>query len=301
MQSWALERKIQVTQAKILEWYYHYGGKVSISFSGGKDSTVLLDLARRAFPDIPAAFVDTQLEYPEIRTFVRTMPNVEWLKPEMSFKKVIEQYGYPVVSKDVSKRVYYARCGSAWAVNNLQGLNSDGTLSKFNQRYVKWAYLADAPFLISDHCCAVMKKKPLNAYTKTTGNMPIIGTMASESMNRKMAYLKNGCNGFDKKYPSSQPMSFWLEQDVLRYLKLTGIPYCPIYGDITEEKGKPRTTGAERTGCMFCMFGVQRDKLPNRFQRMERTHPKLHDYCINKLGCGSVLDYLDVPYKGGDE
>ena len=63
MQAWPLERKIRVTQAKILEWYHHYGGKVAVSFSGGKDSTVLLDLARRAFPDLPAVFVDTGLEY----------------------------------------------------------------------------------------------------------------------------------------------------------------------------------------------------------------------------------------------
>ena len=42
MQAWPLERKIRVTQAKILEWYHHYGGKIAVSFSGGKDSTVLL-------------------------------------------------------------------------------------------------------------------------------------------------------------------------------------------------------------------------------------------------------------------
>ena len=59
MQAWPLARKIQVTQAKIIEWHRHYGGKVSVSFSGGKDSLVALDLARRAFPDIPAVFVDT--------------------------------------------------------------------------------------------------------------------------------------------------------------------------------------------------------------------------------------------------
>jgi 3'-phosphoadenosine 5'-phosphosulfate sulfotransferase (PAPS reductase)/FAD synthetase len=299
MQSWSLERKIQVTQAKILEWYYHYNGNVCVSFSGGKDSTVLLDLARRVFPDIPAVFVDTGLEYPEIRDFVKTFPNVDWLKPEMPFNKVIEQYGFPVVSKDVAKRIYYARRGSEWAQKHLQGTFKNGNPSIFNKRYVKWARLVDAPFLISDHCCEVMKKKPFHVYTKQTGKKPIIGTLASDSIRRQSAYLVTGCNAFHKKEPSSQPMSFWLEADVLRYLKLTGIPYCPIYGDIVEENGKLRTTGAERTGCMFCMFGVHRERQPNRFQRMEQTHPKQYDYCINKLGCGAVLDYIGVPYKGG--
>ena len=138
MQAWPLERKIRVTQAKILEWYHHYGGKVAVSFSGGKDSTVLLDLARRAFPDMPAVFVDTGLEYPEIREFVKTVPSVTWLRPEMPFSKVLETYGYPVVSKEVARRVHYARQGSSWALRHLNGFNSDGTPSKFNTRYMKW-------------------------------------------------------------------------------------------------------------------------------------------------------------------
>ena len=124
MQAWPLERKIRVTQAKILEWYHHYGGKVAVSFSGGKDSTVLLDLARRAFPDLPAVFVDTGLEYPEIRDFVKTVPNVTWLRPEMPFSKVLETYGYPVVSKEVARRVHYARQGSSWALRHLNGCPS---------------------------------------------------------------------------------------------------------------------------------------------------------------------------------
>ena len=130
MQAWPLDRKIRVTQAKIIEWYHHYGGKVAVSFSGGKDSTVLLDLARRAFPDIPAVFVDTGLEYPEIREFVKTVPNVTWLRPEMPFSKVISEYGYPVVSKDVARRVRCAKRGSPWALCHLNGLNADGKPSK---------------------------------------------------------------------------------------------------------------------------------------------------------------------------
>ena len=151
MQAWPLERKIRVTQAKILEWYHHYKGKVAVSFSGGKDSTVLLDLARRAFPDIPAVFVDTGLEYPEIREFVKTVPNVTWLRPEMPFSKVISEYGYPVVSKDVARRIRYAKRGSPWALCHLDGLNADGTPSKYNERYMKWRILLDAPFLYTEN------------------------------------------------------------------------------------------------------------------------------------------------------
>ncbi|WP_298035373.1 phosphoadenosine phosphosulfate reductase family protein [uncultured Dysosmobacter sp.] len=301
MQAWPLARKIQVTQAKIMEWYYHYDGKVAVSFSGGKDSTVLLDMARRAFPDIPAVFVDTGLEYPEIRDFVKSVPNVTWLRPEIPFPKVIETYGYPVISKEVAHRIYYARRGSTWANLNMCGLDGNGKQTEFNKRFLKWRFLLDAPFPISALCCTVMKKTPIHRFSESTGTMQIVGTMACESVRRQNAYLKSGCNAFHKREPTSQPMSFWLERDVLEYLRLTGLPYASIYGEIVEDGEKLITTGAQRTGCMFCMFGAHLEKNPNRFQRMALTHPKQYDYCIHKLGCGTVLDYIGVPYTAGKE
>lgn len=296
MQAWPLQRKIQVTQAKILEWYCHYDGNVAVSFSGGKDSVVLLDLARRVYPDIPAVFADTGLELPQVRDFVKTVPNVAWRRPETPFHKVIEEYGYPVVSKEVAHRIYYARKGSYWAHMHLRGLTKDGAPSKFNERYKKWAFLVDAPFPVSGKCCDITKKRPIYRYQKETGAAVITGTMACESVARQSAYLQTGCNSF--KSNKSQPISFWLEEDVLAYLRLTGIPYSSIYGDIVEDKkGRLITTGAHRTGCAFCMFGVHLERKPNRFQHMELEHPALHDYCINKLGCGKVLDYIGVPYR----
>lgn len=93
-----------------------------------------------------------------------------------------------------------------------------------------------------------------------------------------------------------------IDQFARDYLKMTGIPYAPIYGDIVESRkknGAPilKTTGVSRSGCMYCMYGVHLEHEPNRFQLMQVTHPQQYDYCINKLGCGAVLDYIGVPYR----
>lgn len=115
MQAVPLDVKVKMTQRRLREWVNEYGlDGVYVSFSGGKDSTVLLTIARQMYPDIKAVFVDTGLEYPEIRQFVKTWDNVDWLKPKLSFKQVIQKYGYPFISKEVSERVYYAQKYLAW-------------------------------------------------------------------------------------------------------------------------------------------------------------------------------------------
>jgi 3'-phosphoadenosine 5'-phosphosulfate sulfotransferase (PAPS reductase)/FAD synthetase len=287
MQSWPLERKIQVTQTRIIEWLTRNNGLVFVSFSGGKDSTVLLDIARRVCEDIPAIFVDTGLEYPELRDFVKTKNNVEWLRPKHPFFEIIEKYGYPVISKEVSNVIYGARKGQQYRLARLNGelLDKDGNYSMFNcERY---KYLLDAPFKISDKCCYHMKKAPIYKYERESGRRAIIGTMACESKLRLQGWLRSGCNAFEASRPISQPISFWTEQDILQYLRFTGIPYAPIYGEIIEVKTRHgmilKTTGVERSGCMYCMYGVQNDAIPNRFQRMQLTHPKQYNYCIHKM------------------
>ena len=240
LQALPLERKIGFTIARIVEWHTHYNGKVYVSFSGGKDSTVLLDIARGLFPDIKAMFVDTGLEYPEIREFVKTFDNVDIIRPKMSFKQVIETYGYPVVSKEVADCIYEARKSDGTNYSyRLQKLN--GELKDKNGNPSRWdfsrhKYLMDAPFKISKKCCDVMKKAPANAYTKSTGMYPIIATMADESFLRESTWLRQGCNAFDSKHPKSAPMSFWTEQDVLQYIKLKNLPIASVYGAVRERE-----------------------------------------------------------------
>ena len=303
MQNWSLERKIKVTQTRIIEWYQYYNGMVYVSFSGGKDSTVLLDLTRRIYPNIEAVFVDTGLEYPELREFIKTIDNVTWLKPKMNFRKVIETYGYPIISKEVSKIIYGAKHSKNKKRNyllRLNGYNSDGTYSKFRQSFKKYKNLIEAPFEISNRCCIVMKEQPFLDYERLSGKKPIIATMATESQQRMDGWLKTGCNAFNSCRQISKPMSFWTEQDVLQYLEEFEIPYARVYGEIKQnDNGKYYTTGCDRTGCIFCGFGCHLEKEPNRFQRLKITHPKMWDYCMkswNKGGLGmkEVLNYIGV-------
>lgn len=282
MQAWSLERKIQVAQTRLIEWYQKFGGKVYVSFSGGKDSTVLLHIARQLYPDIEAVFVDTGLEYPEIREFVKTFSNVTWLRPEINFREVIKTYGYPMINKDVSRCISVARrCPNGKTAMKFNANNPYD--AKYGGRYsiVKWNKLTDSEIPISDKCCDVMKKNPAKKYEKASGNKAILATMATESKLRKNAWMANGCNAFDAERPISQPMSFWTEQDVLEYLRRYKVPYASVYGDIVEENGKLKTTGCQRTGCVFCGFGAHLQKEPTRFQRLKETHPKLYNYCLN--------------------
>lgn len=332
MQSLPLEAKIIMTQQRIRQWYDHWDGMVYVSFSGGKDSTVLKHIVDNTpgVYDVPAVFVNTGLEYPEIQKFAMSQPNVITVRPEMRFDEVLKKHGFPVASKRVSGYVETAK-------RHPDSMRAKWIRGEEWTKFVtggKWAFLIDAPFAVSAKCCDIMKKAPIKKYVKETGRKAYIGTLACESPNREQAWLVKGCNAFDAKIPTSQPLSFWTEQDILHYIKKFDVPYCPVYGDIRvkqivdndrvfegqinmidylgcyEPEDTLETTGCDRTGCIFCMFGCHLEKEPNRFQRLKETHPRQYEYCIGGgemvdgkwqpskegLGLGHVLDYIGVKY-----
>lgn len=289
MQALPLDLKVMKTQQRIREFVDRYGVENTIiSFSGGKDSTVLMDIARKLYPDIEAVFVNTGLEYPEIQHFVREFDNVTVIRPQMRFDEVIKKYGYPFISKEVSNTIYWAKqAGTKTQSSRLQRLNGtwlgkDGKKSMFNCE--KWKPLLYVDFNISDRCCSVMKKQP----TKKLHKAQIVATMAEESRLRTQQWLKNGCNAFIGGGKST-PMSFWTEQDVLHYIKDNGLKIASVYGDVVycdeqmsllgDEQCKLKCTGCSRSGCLFCAYGSHLEK-ESRFERLKVMHPKQYDYCM---------------------
>ena len=320
-QSLPLNAKVLMTQHRIREWYDAWSGNVYVSFSGGKDSTVLAHLVHEMYPNVKLVFANTGLEYPEIQSFARKM-GAEFIRPKMSFSEVISKYGYPIISKETAEAIQYARiirkvAGSSdystsnkeykdqegnfektswkdWRRQSLLGVGhfAEGQSTLFNKS--KWLPLCqETTFGIGNYCCNVMKKNPMNTYQKKTQKYPIIGTLAEESKMREQAWVRHGCNSFDGKHKTSQPLSFWKEQDILNYILLNGIEIASVYGEIVsvDEKGHEYTpmpgigcslkcSGCQRTGCIFCGFGVHLEKSETRFQRMAKTHPKQYEYCM---------------------
>ena len=370
MQSLPLSAKIQMTARRITEWVDRFGEEgVYVSFSGGKDSTVLVDIVRNVckYKDIPLVFVDVPTQYPELKKFAQTFQNLIVLKPKISFSQVCEKYGFPIFSKEISECIADSRkyikilthrqtdrqTGIPFAYRIADLIGIDRRTDKENKAFAdlkmgnipseilkapirvkqlfgvkceqfgrmydrsKYLFMLNAPFEVSGQCCNVMKKQPAHQYNKDTGRVPITAQMASESKLRTSQWLQNGCNGFDLKIPTSNPMSFWTEQDVLLYIKENRLPICSVYGNVITddeetgqttladfmdmeefELGRPilHTTGCDRTGCVLCGFGCHLEK-ESRFERLKQTHPKFHNllYVLKNNGItyAEAIDWVN--------
>ena len=164
-----LDLKVMLTKQRLREWVTYYGENgVYVSFSGGKDSTVLLNIVREMYPDVEAVFVNTGLEYPEIQRFVKSFDNVKIIYPQKTFKQVITEYGYPIISKDVSTVVGDIRHGSKYdgyyrRINGTE-VQKNGKKSIYNIE--KYKPLLYTDFVISNKCCNVMKKATAHKFER---------------------------------------------------------------------------------------------------------------------------------------
>ena len=360
LQRLPLKYKEMLTADRIRELTRNYGtDDFYVSFSGGKDSEVLVDimaanLSKLGYYDMNVLYVNTGLEYSSVRESIKPFLDLvserhqigislDVRTPETTFKDVLRKYGYPLISKEVAQVVEEARKG----IKNADGtyyrsraeiegrlLDASGEKSRFNcDRY---NFLLNAPFKASKHCCPITKQNPCIKYEKEKGRIPVIGTLAEESQLRQSKWLRFGCNAFSCERPQSMPLSIWRENNILSYIKKYDLPLALPYGKI-RERSRPdegylrgqtllfdfpgentekeyELTGAKRTGCCYCLFGIQFD--PERILRMQKLEPKKADFVLrggefdeegmwgpsdDGLGFWYVCDYLTehgipVPY-----
>lgn len=281
-----LEIKIEKSKRLISEAVNRFGiDHVYVSYSGGKDSTVLSHLAKQMYPNILHIFSNTTCEYPE------TIQHISWeinsnktnllmVLPQSkdgsvwTFKKVVEHYGYPAFSKRISNaiRTYQHALSPKTKQNSIDYINRNF------KKYDKYKELC-----ISDKCCEILKKRPIQKKAKELGmECALLGILASESRQRKQDWIQNGCNVFNKKSENQcRPLSFWTEKDIYEYIKKYNVTISSLYD-----------LGYERNGCMYCAFGAHLEEQPNRFQRLHQTHP--NQYAYLKKHFGELLKSFDI-------
>ncbi len=309
---WDLEKKIKHSKKRIKEFYDFEDGKVFIAFSGGIDSTVLKHLVNTLYPDVISVFANTTNEYVEILDFIRTTGNVITVNPKMTFGETVIKYGFPLVSKKTARAITDLRENKPTTKNvrnlYLTGMNRKGDYVPSYKLAKKWYSLfQEAEFNITNKCCDVLKKEPMNRFKKESGLKSFVGTQIEEGGYRKDSWLKQGCNVLNgDKSDIGRPLSIWTKKDIWDYVSLYNLKYSKIYDDVLNEDGSIKIDKEIRTGCAYCAFGAHlesrgkdKGKL-NRFQRLALRKPKQFKKMMklenNGVSFSEALNFINVKH-----
>lgn len=235
---------------------------VYVSTSGGKDSACVSKLCKKLYPQIKHIMFNTGLEYQATINLAKKQ-GAEIIPPTTSWIEFCEKEGYPVGSKQVSKRIHDVRSGAISCAITLFSKNyglSDKWLHFLSDEFVD--------FQISHKCCDEFKKKP----SHNTKLNPIIGTRIQESSMRTSAWRKSGCNNYslDYKRGVSRPISLWTDTDVEQYANDEQVELSEIYTQYQQK----------RTGCVNCPYGAHCNN-DNRFDLLKRIEPARYDYFMS--------------------
>lgn len=326
----ALPYEVKVRRAELRAREYidkldEMGLNVHVSV-GGLDSIVLLLFLRKIGIDVPAISVSA-LEDRSIQKIHKDLGVIS-IMPGKPKVQILQEYGFPVISKKIAGRIdtlqhpteknktvrhaiITGECGA-------QGHYAKNSRMKLPQKWLELfaGYENEnegvnyqiAPFLVSNKCCLYMKEQPCEKWAKEHNSRPFLGLMASEGGQREEALVEHGCNYFGKTTIRSAPFAPFLRQDLLQLALDLNAPVPEIYGEIVKKSdGTLYTTGAQRTGCSMCGFGVHMETRPHRFDQLRMRNPKEWEFWMyrcctdpktgEKFGWGRVLDYIGVEWE----
>jgi hypothetical protein len=331
LQKQSLPYEAKVVHARQRAWEFYdkivgeYGANCHVSV-GGLDSITLLVFLRSIGIDVPA--ISVSIAEDKGNQKVHRLLGVQSIKPYKSKVQVLNELGFPVISKAKANKIEYLLNPDADKTTFIHAImtgdmGEQGGYKHSNRIKLpdKWIKLfggnyaehrpdleCKAPdFKVSAKCCHYIKEKPCDDWAKEHNSYPYLGLMASEGGQREMALIKNGCNYYGKQTIRSCPFAIFTRQDLLRLALNLNVPIPSAYGEIKEKSdGTLYTTRAQRTGCTMCGFGIHIEKRPHRFDRLREDNPKewhywMYDCCTdengNKYGWGRVLDYIGVGWK----
>lgn len=340
-QAWSYGRKLihaQEVAESFIDECKERGLNCHVSV-GGLDSITLLLFLRDIGIDIPAISVSS-LEDKSIQEVHKKL-GVETLKPAMradghrwNKQKIIQEFGFPVLSKETALKIETlqnpteknktVRHAIITGETGAYGGYRKGTRMQLKQKWLEkfGGYENEnegvnyncPDFKVSSKCCYYLKEKPCEDWAKEHNSVPFLGLMASEHGRREKSLMLNGCNYFGKTTIRSAPFAIFTRQDLLSLALDLKVPIPEIYGEIRSRNprwdgdlGELYTTGAQRTGCSMCGFGIHLEKRPHRFDRLRERNPKEWEFwmynCVTdpttgeKYGWGKVLDYIGVPWE----
>ena len=274
---------------------------------GGLDSITLLCFIRHLGYDIDGVSISS-IEDKTVRA-VHKMLNVIDVKPLKSKYHIVREFGYPIFSKAISRKMQALQNPT---LNNIDYRHAiltgettaaarvrNSTMVKLADKYIDMLYNNPIPCALSDKCCIYMKEKPMNKYCTDNNVLPFLGLQASESQRRLVALSNNGCNYFNGNKSRSAPFAIFNKTDVLQLANELNVPIPEIYGKIyVDENGIYKTTGRSRTGCDICGFGIQFEKTrPHRFDILHDTDFKKWDFWINKMDYGKIFKHIGFKYE----
>ncbi len=325
------EAKVKHAKARALEFYTEIVGRrgenVHVSV-GGLDSITLLIFLRDVchLQDVPAVSVSS-LEDKSIQCIHKQLGVIE-LKPLKTKVEVLQEYGWPVLSKEIAGKIGMlqhpseknrtVRHAIITGETGEYGGNRKGSRMKLSQKWLERFGGADAEgaalgyaaasFPVSDRCCYYLKERPCDIWAKENGSHPYLGLMASEGGRRAKSLAMNGCNYYSPAATRSAPFAIFSRQDLLQLALDLQVPVPEIYGTIEQRAdGTLYTTKAQRTGCSMCGFGIHLEKRPHRFDHLRERNPAEWDFwmrrCVTdpqtgeKYGWGRVMDYIGVEWE----
>lgn len=328
MQNLPYKVKIKRAELRAIEFMEQmdargYNAHVSV---GGLDSITLLLFLRHIGIDVPAISV-SGVEDKSIQKIHKEL-GVECLKSYKTKVEVLNEVGFPVISKKIAGRIdllqhptpdnQTVRHAIITGECGAQGHFAKNSRMQLPKRWLELfggpenenegVNYQTAPFLVSNKCCYYLKEKPCDDWAKEHNSWPFLGMMASEGGQREEALVDHGCNYYGKTVMRSAPFAPFLRQDILQLALDLNVPVPEIYGEIREKPdGTLYTTKAQRTGCSMCGFGIHMEPRPHRFDRLREMNPKEWEFwmyrcCTDKItgkkfGWGRVLDYIGVPWE----